>query len=59
MLTALGSICEKENLLSVRPANSNKEVFSLFLYMGVPLVGSASAGRMNPAGISYFYVAYD
>ncbi|MGB1239679.1 MAG: RES family NAD+ phosphorylase, partial [Pseudomonadales bacterium] len=37
---------------------SPKEQFSTFSEMGVPPVGNASAGRMNPAGISYLYVAY-
>ncbi len=39
--------------------NSEDAQFTTFSEIGVPPKGSASAGRMNPAGISYFYVAYE
>lgn len=38
-------------------ACSDDEVFESFESMGVPPIGIASGGRMNPAGISYFYLA--
>lgn len=68
MLDALGQTCIRENLVTVVPAGtefyrvrhaSSKDYFSTFSEMGVPPMGIASAGRMNPAGISYFYVAYE
>lgn len=68
MLDALGSVCESEGLLSVIPAGSEfyrvrhakkYENFSSFSEVGVPPQGVAKAGRMNPAGISYFYLGYD
>lgn len=72
MLDALGSVCKSENLISTVPAGteffrvrhaskqaSKQESFSCFSEMGVPPIGDANAGRMNPAGISYFYVGYD
>lgn len=34
-----------------------EEIFDTFDTLGPPPNGSASAGRMNPAGISYFYLA--
>jgi hypothetical protein len=67
MLDALGNTCIKENMVMVIPSGtefyrvrhaSKKEHFSTFSEMGVPPVGVASAGRMNPAGISYLYLAY-
>jgi hypothetical protein len=67
MLDALGKICIKESLVTVVPAGtefyrvrhaSKKDSFTTFPEMGVPPVGVASAGRMNPAGISYLYLAY-
>ncbi|WP_409423774.1 MULTISPECIES: HEPN-associated N-terminal domain-containing protein [unclassified Pseudoalteromonas] len=68
MLDALGKLCNSENLVKTIPAGtefyrvrvSNREApFTKFSDVGVPPKGIASAGRMNPAGISYFYVAYD
>lgn len=68
MLNALGQTCINEKLIQTIPAGSEfyrvraakkNESFSTFSEMGVPPVGVASAGRMNPAGISYFYIAYD
>ncbi|MGP5536681.1 HEPN-associated N-terminal domain-containing protein [Psychrobacter glacincola] len=68
MLNALGKLCNKEKLVTTIPAgtefyrvrvNREKEEFTEFCDIGVPPEGKASAGRMNPAGISYFYVAYD
>lgn len=67
MLDALGNTCIKENLVTVVPAGtefyrvrhaSKQDRFTKFSEMGVPPVGVASAGRMNPAGISYLYIAY-
>lgn len=68
MLNALEALCNKEKLVTTIPAgtkfyrvrvNQEKEEFTEFCDIGVPPEGKASAGRMNPAGISYFYVAYD
>ncbi|MGF1689663.1 HEPN-associated N-terminal domain-containing protein [Photobacterium kagoshimensis] len=69
MLDALSNVCKSEQLLKVIPAgstfyrvrvSSNAETtYSTFSDIGVPPVGIASAGRMNPAGISYFYLASD
>lgn len=68
MLDALGGTCLREGLVTVVPAGtefyrvrhaSKKDNFSTFSEMGVPPVGVASAGRMNPAGISYLYLAFD
>ncbi|WP_208596456.1 RES domain-containing protein [Vreelandella zhanjiangensis] len=68
MLDALGSLCNTENLVATIPAgtefyrvrvNQNGEEFTEFSDIGVPPKGKANAGRMNPAGISYFYVACD
>jgi len=68
MLNALGALCNKEKLVTTIAAgtefyrvrvNREKEEFTEFCDIGVPPEGKASAGRMNPAGISYFYVAYD
>ena len=67
MLDALGNTCIKENLVTNVPAGtefyrvrhaSRKGSFTTFSEMGVPPIGVASAGRMNPAGISYLYLAY-
>lgn len=68
MIDALGTLCSSENLVKTIPAgtefyrvrvNSEEVPYSEFSDVGVPPKGIASAGRMNPAGISYFYVAYD
>ncbi len=68
MLDALGYLCNKENLIKKIPAGTEfyrvrarrkGEEFGEFSDIGVPPKGIASAGRMNPAGISYFYLAYD
>ncbi len=67
MLDALGKTCIKENLVTIVPSDtefyrvrqaSKNDRFTTFSEMGVPPVGVASAGRMNPAGISYLYLAY-
>jgi len=67
MLSALGRTCVQENCVKVIPAGTvfyrvrhaeNKGYFTTFSEMGVPPVGIAKAGRMNPAGISYLYLAY-
>ena len=68
MLNALEALCNKEELVTTIPAgtefyrvrvNCEREEFTDFCDIGVPPEGKANAGRMNPAGISYFYVAYD
>lgn len=68
MLDALGNTCIKDKMVTVIPAGTefyrvrhapNKEMFSTFSEMGVPPIGVATAGRMNPAGISYLYLAYE
>ena len=68
MLNALGQTCISEKLINTIPAGQEfyrvraarkNEKFTSFSEMGVPPVGIATAGRMNPAGISYFYIAYD
>lgn len=68
MLDALGKLCNSENLVKTIPVgtefyrvrvSSGEAPFTEFSDVGVPPKGIASAGRMNPAGISYFYVAYD
>ena len=68
MLDALGALCNIESLIATIPAgtefyrvrvNREKEEFTEFCDVGVPPEGKTSTGRMNPAGISYFYVAYD
>lgn len=68
MLDALGSLCNTEILVVTIPAgttfyrvrvNPKGAEFTEFSDLGVPPKGIASAGRMNPAGISYFYIAYD
>ena len=66
MLDALGSIFNNYGLFIDLPSDqslyrvracSDDEVFESFESMGVPPIGIASGGRMNPAGISYFYLA--
>jgi hypothetical protein len=68
MLDALGETCVREGLVNVIPAGtefyrvrhaSKKDNFNRFSEMGVPPVGVASAGRMNPPGISYLYLAFE
>lgn len=69
MLDALGQVFRDyglivelpvgEGFFRVRACSSKKDVFDTFESMGVPPVGIASGGRMNPAGISYFYIARD
>lgn len=69
MLDALGEVFRDyglivelpvgENFFRVRACSNKKDVFDTFESMGVPPVGIASGGRMNPAGISYFYIARD
>ena len=68
MLDALGVLCATEGMVNVVPAGTEfyrvrcvkkTESISTFDDIGVPNVGQASAGRMNPAGISYLYVACD
>ncbi len=69
MLEILGGICEKEQFIyevpagtlfyRVRAAKKNCS-FKLFSEMAAPPPGySTVAGRMNPAGIPYFYIASD
>lgn len=68
MLDTLGIICTETDLVKIRKEGSlfyrvridkDKSKFTEFEEMGVPPSGVASAGRMNPAGISYFYTALD
>ncbi|WP_218689584.1 HEPN-associated N-terminal domain-containing protein [Psychrobacter sp. BF1] len=69
MLGALGALCNTEKLVATIPVGTefyrvrvNKqegEEFKEFSDVGVPPEGKANAGRMNPAGISYFYLACD
>jgi hypothetical protein len=68
MLDALGNLCNQENLLTTIPKGTEcyrvrvmneDDNFISFSDVGVPPKGKACAGRMNPAGISYFYVAFD
>lgn len=68
MVSALGELCNSENLIKEIPAgtefyrvrvNNEQALYSVFSDVGAPPKGSASAGRMNAIGISYFYIAYD
>jgi hypothetical protein len=68
MLDSLGFIFKEYGNIHTRTANTElfrvraskpSEEFTSFEALGVPPVGIASGGRMNPAGISYFYVALD
>jgi len=66
MLDTLGIICTETNLVKIKKEDSlfyrvrvtkDKSKFTEFEEMGVPPASVANAGRMNPAGISYFYTA--
>lgn len=69
MLNALGALCNAEKLITIIPAGTEfyrvrvntqeGEEFKKFSNVGVAPKGIANAGRMNPAGISYFYLAYE
>lgn len=68
VLDALGYIFNETCNVFVQPENSlfyrvraasDHDDFSSIEDLGVPPVGVASGGRMNPAGISYLYVALD
>lgn len=68
MLDALGYIFEKHGNIHIQPGNTEffrvraakaGESFTRFEDLGLPPVGVASGGRMNPPGISYFYIALD
>lgn len=68
MLDELGNICISEGMVRVVPAGtefyrvrhaSHGVTFSTFSELGVPPIGKASSGRMNPAGIPYLYIAQD
>ncbi|WP_374531620.1 HEPN-associated N-terminal domain-containing protein [Acinetobacter sp.] len=68
MLNELARLCTDLKLVKEIPegtvffrvrSHSDAEPFKTFNDVGVAPRGIASAGRMNPAGISYFYVAYD
>jgi len=68
MLDALGDTFSKYGLIHHQPkhshffrvrAASSEQTFSDFCELGVPPIGIASGGRMNPPGISYFYIALD
>jgi len=68
MLDALGNLVRDHSLLStldsgtslyrVRACSGNKH-WKTFEELGLPPMGAASAGRMNPPGIPYFYVTLD
>lgn len=68
MLNALGQVLKRhspsvvvdagECFYRVRAAKTH-ETWVSFDDVGIPPVGTASAGRMNPAGIPYFYLAID
>ena len=66
MLNALEDLCIEFNLIKKIRKNSlfyrvrsqlKDELFSEFNHMGVAPQKIASAGRMNPGGIPYFYIA--
>ncbi|MDC4413849.1 RES domain-containing protein [Acinetobacter baumannii] len=66
MLNALEKLCIELNLIKTVKKNSffyrvrshsKEESFSEFDHMGVAPLRIATAGRMNPAGIPYFYIA--
>lgn len=66
MLNALEKLCIELNLIKKVKKNSffyrvrshsKEESFSEFDHMGVAPLRIATAGRMNPAGIPYFYIA--
>lgn len=66
MLNALEKLCIELNLIQKVKKNtffyrvrshSKDESFSEFDHMGVAPLRIATAGRMNPAGIPYFYIA--
>lgn len=65
MMDALGVLCYKEGLIKKIPLGTkfyrvrSGSGYTCFKDIGVPPEGAASAGRMNPPGISYFYIAYD
>lgn len=67
MLDALGATCIQEGLVKSIQAGTEfyrvrhspgGDSYTSFSEMGVPPIGVATAGRMNPAGISYLYLAY-
>ncbi|MBP8005282.1 MAG: RES domain-containing protein [Acinetobacter sp.] len=66
MLNALSELCVEFNLIKLIRKNSifyrvrshsENEVFNEFDQIGVAPKKIASAGRMNPAGIPYFYIS--
>lgn len=68
VMEVLGEICSKSGMLKlVEPGtefyrvrvSKNKQNYETFDELGVPPHEITNAGRMNPAGIPYFYVAFD
>lgn len=69
MLNAIGVLCRKFDLIYTIPAGTSfyrvrtrcdgGESFTSFETLGVPPMGVPTAGRMNPPGIPYFYLALD
>lgn len=67
MLDRLGDLCKRLNLIKVVEkdctfyrvrSHAENEGFTQFAEIGAAPRGKAGAGRMNPVGISYFYIAF-
>jgi RES domain-containing protein len=68
LLEQIGEMAEQLDLIKTLPANTSLYrvrrvkpggAYATFDDMGPPPPDAASAGRMNPAGISYFYLAFE
>jgi hypothetical protein len=68
VLEALGNLVKRLNLVTVLDSgtvcyrvrvSTNGQVYSKFSEISIPPKGLAGAGRMNPAGIPYMYVALE
>jgi hypothetical protein len=68
LLEQIGEMAQELDLIKTLPAHTNlyrvRRVkaggsYTTFEDMGPPPPEAASAGRMNPAGISYFYLAFE
>lgn len=66
LLSLLAKMCLEFNLITTIPKGTSfyrvrscavDDVFDKFENLSVPPKGIATAGRMNPAGIAYFYLA--